>query len=106
MGAVCVYMMMGVLWGMAYHLIGSFDSSAFTGIGGAGYDTLLQKLFYFSFVTMTTLGFGDISPVAPLARSLAYLQAVVGQMYVAILVAGLVSAHVAARMECESEGDG
>jgi hypothetical protein len=65
----------------------------------------MQELFYFSFVTMTTLGYGDISPVAPLARSLAYLQAVVGQMYIAILVAGLVSAHVAARTERSDSGN-
>jgi hypothetical protein len=106
MGAVCVYMMLGVFWGISYVLIGLFDSSAFTGITSTDYDALVPQLFYFSFVTMTTLGYGDISPVAPLARSLAYLQAVIGQMYVAILVAGLVSAHVAERMGRPSGDDG
>jgi uncharacterized membrane protein len=52
---------------------------------------------YFSFVTMTTLGYGDISPVSAVARTLAYMQAVFGQFYIAILVAGLVSAYISRR---------
>lgn len=46
---------------------------------------------YYSFVTLTTLGFGDITPVSPAARTLSWLEAVVGQFYIATLVAGIVS---------------
>ena len=53
----------------------------------------------YSFVTLTTLGYGDISPVAQLGRTVAYLEAIVGQLYIAILVAGLVGAYVATRTE-------
>jgi hypothetical protein len=52
---------------------------------------------YFSFVTMTTLGYGDLLPLSGAARLLAYLQAVFGQFYIAILVAGLVSAYISSR---------
>ena len=51
--------------------------------------------FYYSFVTMTTLGYGDIVPVSSAARGLATLQAVVGQLYLAVLVARLVGLYVA-----------
>jgi len=52
---------------------------------------------YFSFITMTTLGYGDVAPVSAFARTLAYLQAIFGQFYIAILVAGLVCAYITAR---------
>jgi hypothetical protein len=48
-------------------------------------------LTYFSFVTLTTVGYGDISPVSPAARTLAWVEAVTGQFYLAVIVAGLVS---------------
>jgi len=51
--------------------------------------------FYYSLVTMTTLGYGDIVPTAPTSRSLATLQAVVGQLYLTVIVARLVGLHVA-----------
>ena len=54
---------------------------------------------YFSFVTLTTLGYGDITPVSATARSLSFMQAVAGQFYVAVLVAGLVSAYISDRRD-------
>ena len=55
-----------------------------------------QGLFtYFSFVTMSTLGYGDISPVSAAARSCAWIQAVLGQLYIAITIAALVGIHIA-----------
>ncbi|NIQ41114.1 MAG: hypothetical protein GTN85_03425 [Pseudomonas stutzeri] len=92
-------MLLGVFWGLAYLLVGVADPAAFNGVAGPNLGALSPEFFYFSFVTMTTLGYGDIAPAAPLARSLAYLQAVIGQLYVAILIAGMVGAHVASRME-------
>ena len=62
--------------------------------GGAQWDS---EWLYFSFVTMTTLGYGDIAPVSAIARVLAYMQAVFGQFYIAILVAGLVGAYISRR---------
>jgi hypothetical protein len=54
---------------------------------------------YFSFVTMTTLGYGDISPVSPAAKSMAITQAITGQVYLAVLVARLVGINIAQQMK-------
>ena len=69
----------------------------FHGVSGGNLDELWLRLTYFSFVTLTTLGYGGISPVAPIAETLAYLEALVGQLYIAILVAALVGAYMNTR---------
>ena len=93
-GAVCVYLLLGVIWALAYSIVelatpGSF--AGFTPWADRGWDS---EWIYFSFVTMTTLGYGDILPISATARAMAYMQAVFGQFYVAVLVAGLVSAYI------------
>ncbi len=93
-GAICVFLLLGVIWALAYSFLELVVPSSFAGVApirGPGWD---NGWLYFSFVTLTTLGYGDITPVSATARSLAYLQAVVGQFYVAVLVAGLVSAYI------------
>ncbi len=104
-GAVCVYLLLGVIWAVAYTILemvspGSFGGS--TPLQGRGWD---HEWLYFSFVTMTTLGYGDLLPVSDTARALAYMQAVFGQLYVAILVAGLVSAYISARQSGNGNAD-
>ena len=91
-GAVVVYLLLGLMWALAYQLIelqqpGSFNFADVPAIG----DTLSARLVYFSFVTLTTLGYGDITAVSPVARTLAMLEAVIGQLFPAILIARLVS---------------
>ena len=96
-GAICVYLLLGVIWAMAYTLIDAVSPGSFAGFSpmdDLGWDS---EWLYFSFVTMTTLGYGDILPVSATARGLAYMQAVVGQFYIAVLVAGLVGAYVSKR---------
>lgn len=93
-GAICVYLLLGLLLGQANKLIfiyvpGSFNGLDATEAAGEGF-----TIIYYTFVTMTTLGYGDISPEAPLARVLAYLAAIAGQFYIAILVAMLVSQYI------------
>lgn len=93
-GAMCVFLLLGLIWALAYSFLELAVPSSFAGVTavhGRGWDS---GWLYFSFVTLTTLGYGDITPVSATARSLAYLQAVVGQFYVAVLVAGLVSAYI------------
>ncbi len=104
-GAVCVYLLLGVIWAVAYTMLemispGSFGG--FTPLQGRGWDS---EWLYFSFVTMTTLGYGDILPISATARALAYMQAVFGQLYVAILVAGLVSALISSRQSNKQNDD-
>ena len=55
----------------------------------------VSSAMYFSFVTLTTLGYGDITPVNSFARSLAYLEAAAGQIYLTVLIASLVGMHIA-----------
>ncbi len=94
-GAFCVFLMLGVIWAFAYTLMELYSPGSFNGITDDGQGGWDSGWLYFSFVTLTTLGYGDISPATPVARTFAYLQAVVGQFYLAVLVAGLVSAYMA-----------
>ncbi len=88
-GSVCVYLLLGLNWAFVYSFLYVVDPTSFVGLAENPGDDFLSLLYY-SFVTLTTLGYGDISPGTPIARALAYLQAVSGVMYVAILVASLI----------------
>ena len=94
-GAIAVYLMLGVLWAVMYTLVDLTWPGAFKGFDSGMNAAWASDRLYFSFVTMTTLGYGDISPTTALARFLAYSQAIVGQLYIAILIAGLVGAYIA-----------
>lgn len=98
-GALCVFLLLGIIWSFAYSLLELAVPGSFKGFSpghGPGEDS---SWLYFSFVTLTTLGYGDITPVSAIARSLAFMQAVAGQFYVAVLVAGLVSAYISERRD-------
>ncbi len=88
-GSVCVYLLLGLNWAFVYSFLYAVDPTSFVGLP-EGADDLFLSLVYYSFVTLTTLGYGDISPGTHVARALAYLQAVSGVMYVAILIASLI----------------
>ena len=92
-GAVAAYVLLGVIWAYAYSLIALLRPGAFSGPVRAADGP--RAWFYFSFVTLTTVGYGDVLPVHPAARSLATLEAVTGTLYIAILVSRLVSLAVA-----------
>lgn len=98
-GAVAVYLLLGVLWAVAYTVVDLVWPGSFQGFDSHAGPEWDSEWLYFSFVTMTTLGYGDISPVSPIARLLAYLQAIFGQLYIAILVAGLVSAYISSKQQ-------
>jgi hypothetical protein len=101
-GAVAVYLMIGLIWAKAYSIAYILDPSSFDlgdVIGGRedliGINTSgMIRLIYFSFVTMTTLGYGDIAPQSEFAYNLAILQALVGQLYLVVILARLVSLAV------------
>jgi len=95
LGAICLYLLMGLIWAVLYTLVQLSFPGAFTNISnGNAWFTLFPEFIYFSFVTITTLGFGDISPLLPIARFFVYFEAIVGQFYLAILVASLVGSHM------------
>ena len=96
-GAVSLYLLLGVLWAITYAMLEQVSPDSFNGLSEPLSQGWSNDWLYFSFVTMTTLGYGDITPVSATARTFAYLQAVFGQFYIAILVAGLVSAYISDR---------
>ena len=94
-GAVCVYLMLGVIWALAYALLEAVIPGSFEGLTEQVINfTWNPDWVYFSFVTLSTLGYGDILPLTFSARALAYFEAIVGQFYLAVLVAGLVGAFI------------
>ena len=100
-GAICIYLLLGISWGILYFFVYVFLPGSFSGLDSE--TPRFLEFTYFSFVTLTTLGYGEITPVAPFARALAYLEAVAGVMYTTLLVAALVGAHVAARRPGQAE---
>jgi hypothetical protein len=93
-GVVCIYLILGVIWAVAYSILEMTFPGSFQGFVPLEDREWDSEWLYFSFVTMATLGYGDIAPVSATARALAYLEAVSGQFYIAILVAGLVRVHI------------
>ncbi len=99
-GAVAAYLLLGLVWAFAYALV----DRAFPGAIDLKNAVVLaqhkmQTFAYFSFVTLTTVGYGDITPVHPVARVLAAGEALVGQLYPAVLIGRLVSLQITARRQ-------
>jgi len=88
--AVCVYLLMGVFWGVAYILIAELDPAAFA-ISTKGGRVTGFTAIYFSFSVLTTVGFGDIAPVSPIARLAAIIESTLGVFFIAILIASLMA---------------
>lgn len=95
-GAICIYLLLGMIWGMLYLLIENIAPGSFKGLPETGTSANVDSLLYFSFISLNTMGFGDITASLPLARFLTYLEGLVGQFYLAILVASLVGTRVSA----------
>lgn len=100
-GSICIYMFLGIFWALTYVLVEAVFPGSIPGFESTDWQENFEKGVYFSFVSLTTLGYGDISPAQPLARYLAYMQAVTGQFYIAILVASLVGVGLAAQRDDE-----
>jgi hypothetical protein len=93
-GALVLYLNLGTIFASAYHLIWEVSPDAFAHLGAASpgrSPSQIAVMLYFSFSTLTTTGFGDIVPVNPFARGLANLEAIIGQFFLAITVARLVT---------------
>lgn len=91
-GGVAIYVLMGVAWAMFYTILVDFDPNSFAGVKPS---QVRADLLHFSFVTLTTLGYGNILPEIPLARIASDLEAIAGVMYPAILISRLVSNYTA-----------
>jgi hypothetical protein len=104
-GAVCVYFLMGVCFAMIHMMIYLADSHAYKDSSASDSAHMLSEnlashdrfpiFIYFSYCTLSTVGYGDITPVSRLARTFAWIEGVSGQIYLTVLVARLVGLHIA-----------
>lgn len=91
-GAIAVYLLFGGAWAHAYHLVAMLQPGSFNSAAGPLLDT--SDWIYYSFVTLSTVGYGDITAVHPIARLLSVGEALTGQLYLAVLIARLVAMEV------------
>jgi hypothetical protein len=101
-GAIAVYLGFGFGWARAYAITASMNPGSFQSSGSA--PSTPDDWLYYSFITLTTVGYGDIAPVHPIARSLALFEAVTGQLYLAVLLARLVSLRVSGGAVTNTKG--
>ena len=102
LGAICIYIFLALMWTIFYQFIETLIPGSFNGLTAGLKHTNFNDLVYYSFVTITTLGYGDITPVTPLAKALVILEAIVGVFYIAILVAALVGDFMATRAQSKN----
>ena len=95
-GAILLYLLIAVAFATLFAFVGLSISDAFKGIAFKDDLALASSLFYFSFVTLTSTGYGDIVPMHPLARSLCNLECIIGQLYPATILARLVTLELRA----------
>ena len=94
---ISVYLILGLLWGLAYTLVAQVNPNAFSFSTPSGTAATMSGFtsIYFSFITLATLGYGDITPVTNVARMLAMLEAMTGTLFVGVMIARLVSLYSA-----------
>ncbi len=96
-GSICIYLLVGISWAILFFFLVLLNPDAFRGLDANPQVATFSELLYYSYVTISTLGYGDVTPVSPLARTLAFLEALFGQFYIAILVASFVGMHISRR---------
>ena len=93
-GAICIYLLLGLIWALFYVLLNMAVPGSFSAqIGGSPFQQI-HHFIYYSFVTLTTLGFGDVLPIRETARALTTIETIFGQFYIAILVGGVVATFI------------
>lgn len=104
-GSICIYLMMGLWFAFVQLLLLEILDGGFNGIEHGPWLDNLSRMIYFSFITMTSVGYGVIAPTEPLTRFVAYFEAVAGVFYLAILVSSLVSAGLSQIEENKRNSD-
>jgi hypothetical protein len=95
-GAICIYLLLGMAWAFAYLIVEVYLPGSLTGLRADVWQANVHSLIYYSMVTLTTLGYGDITPAQPLVRFLAYMESVTGIFYTTVLVASLIGLRLSA----------
>lgn len=101
-GAICGYLLTGIIWAMIYTVIETAFPNSFYFASGLGFNfeqsspqgLYFTQFIYYSYITLSTLGYGDIVPTGLEARVFSSLEAMIGQLYVAVLIARLVGLHI------------
>lgn len=99
-GSVAVYLLSGVMWAASYQVVNDFfPGQVIKSVGelltAESRAAVFPEFTYFSFITLTSVGYGDLAPIGPAARSLAIVEGIFGQLYTAILIGKLVGMNVA-----------
>jgi hypothetical protein len=103
-GSICGYLLLGMAWGVLYSMLdtvwpGSFEVERRLAEQVRTNDSRIHLFTYYSFITLTTVGYGDVTPLSTPARTCAWLEALTGQFYLAVLVAGLVGVLLARKSQ-------
>ena len=95
-GSLSLYIILGLIWAVIYLLLLVIDPTAFSGVEAANWQQSFSRVAYYSFVTLTTLGYGDVLPTNHVAEFFVYLEAIIGVFYMAIIVSSLISLRLSA----------
>jgi hypothetical protein len=95
-GSLSLYILLGLIWTVIYLILLVMDPTAFSGIETANWQQSFSRVAYYSFVTLTTLGYGDVLPTNHIAEFFVYLEAIIGVFYMAIIVSSLISLRLSA----------
>ncbi|PHS39637.1 MAG: transporter [Sulfurovum sp.] len=95
-GSLSLYLLLGLSWAMIYLLLLAMDPQSFSGVEVANWQQGFSRIAYYSFVTLTTLGYGDVLPTTHVSEFFVYMEAIVGVFYMAIIVSSLISLRMAA----------
>ena len=97
--AISIYLLIGIMWAGIYTVLEGISPGSFSGTSET------TDLLYFSFVTLTTVGFGDVAPLSILAKRLAIFEAAMGGIYMAIIIAMIVGRYMSMQVEQDSESE-
>jgi hypothetical protein len=97
--AISIYLLIGILWAGIYTVLEGISPGSFS------VTSETADLLYFSFVTLTTVGFGDVAPLSVLSRRLAVFEAAMGSIYMAVIIAMIVGRYMSMQVEQDSESE-
>jgi len=102
-GSLSLYMLLGLIWAVIYMLLLTIDPQSFSGVEVSTWQQGFSRVVYYSFVTLTTLGYGDVLPTKHVAEFFVYMEAIIGVFYMAIIVSSLISLRLSA-MDTQKKG--
>jgi len=102
-GSLSLYILLGLSWAVIYLFLLIIDPGAFSGIEVSNWQEGFSRVAYYSFVTLTTLGYGDILPTRHITEFFVYLEAVTGVFYMAIIVSSLIALRLEAIQKARKE---